>query len=80
MLFQFNLRGKMNSRNSNYQFWTQSNHPVELQTNEMIDQRLNYIHENPVRACIVLESIHYNYSSAGDYADVPGLIPVCRID
>lgn len=79
MLFQFNIRGQMNSRNTNFQFWTQTNHPIELNTNEMIDQRLNYIHENPVRAGIVLESIHYNYSSASDYGDVPGLIPIVRI-
>jgi putative transposase len=80
MLFQFNIRGKMNSRNTNFQFWTHSNHPIELGTNEMIDQRLNYIHENPVKAGIVLESIYYNYSSAGDYADVIGLVPIVRID
>ncbi len=80
ILFQFNLRGKMNTRNKNFQFWTHSNHPIELNTNEMIDQRLNYIHENPVRAGLVLQSIHYAYSSAGDYADLPGLVPVVRID
>ena len=33
----------------------------------MVDQRLNYLHENPVRAGIVLEAAHYKYSSAIDY-------------
>jgi len=79
MLFQFNIRGKMNSRNSNYQFWTQENHPIQLDTTEKIEQRLNYIHENPVRSGIVEESIHFIYSSAPDYADKKGLVPINKI-
>jgi putative transposase len=79
MLFQFNIRGKMNRKNEDYQLWTHDNHPIELNTNEMIDQRLNYIHENPVRAGFVDESIHYPYSSAGDYADKKGLVEISKI-
>jgi putative transposase len=30
--------------------------------------KLNYIHENPVRAGIVEEAVQYLYSSAGMYA------------
>jgi putative transposase len=45
MLFQFGLRGKMNKRNTNYQFWTQENHPIQLVDSESINRFLNYIHE-----------------------------------
>lgn len=79
MLFQFNLRGRMNARNDGYQFWTQENHAVQLLNTEMIDTTLNYIHENPVRAGIVLESIHYKYSSAMDYADGKGLVEIKKV-
>lgn len=79
MLFQFRLRGKMNRRNQGYQFWTHENHPIELSTNEMIDQRINYIHENPVRAGFAIEAIYYPYSSAMDYADQKGLVEICKI-
>lgn len=33
--------------------WQQDNHPIERSTNEMMDQRLNYIHNNLVAAGIV---------------------------
>ena len=33
----------------------------------MKEQRLNYVHENPVRAGIVRNAENYLYSSANDY-------------
>lgn len=33
----------------------------------MLDQRLLYLHENPVRSGLVWEAWHYKYSSAIDY-------------
>jgi hypothetical protein len=38
--------------------------------------KLNYIHQNPVRAGIVAEAEHYLYSSAKDYTGRKGLIDV----
>jgi hypothetical protein len=43
----------------------------------MIDQRINYIHENPVKAGIVTVAEDYLYSSARNYA---GLSSVIEID
>ncbi len=37
----------------------------------MIDQRLEYVHNNPVEAGIVLSPEHYLYSSAINYAGLP---------
>jgi REP element-mobilizing transposase RayT len=70
-MWLFERAGKRNSNNTNYQFWQQHNHPIELATNEMIDQRLSYIHNNPVQAGIVLSPEHYLYSSAINYAGLP---------
>jgi putative transposase len=42
----------------------------------MIDQRINYIHENPVRALIVATHEDYLYSSAQNYASLNGIIEV----
>ena len=39
----------------------------------MIEQRLNYIHANPVEEGYVYEPEHYVYSSARDYSGLPGL-------
>ena len=46
----FRYHAKFNVRSHDQQFWTHENHAIELSDNEMIDQRINYFHENPVRA------------------------------
>ena len=71
LLWLFERAGQRNANNVKYQFWQQHNHPIELDTNEMIDQRLHYIHNNPVEAGIVLSPEHYLYSSAVNYANLP---------
>ena len=71
LLWLFERAGKRNSNNLNYQFWQQHNHPIELSTNEMINQRVEYIHRNPVEAGIVLLPEDYLYSSALNYAGLP---------
>jgi len=54
-------------RNKDFQLWQQYNHPVELSTNEMMDQRLEYIHNNPVEAGFVTAPENWQWSSAMDY-------------
>jgi hypothetical protein len=54
----FERAGKRNPNNLKYQFWQQNNHPIELSTNEMMEQKLNYIHENPVKEGIVTDPSH----------------------
>jgi len=77
LIWMFKRAGERNSNNNTYQFWQQDNHPIELSTNEMMDQRLSYLHENPVSAGYVWEPQHYKHSSAIDYyTDQPGLLPV----
>lgn len=70
-MWLFERAGKGNRHNKNYQFWQQHNHPIELNTNEMIQQRLDYIHNNPVEEEIVLSPEDYLYSSAINYAGLP---------
>jgi putative transposase len=40
MLWMFARAGKKNSNNTNYQFWQQDNHPIELNSNAKLEQRL----------------------------------------
>jgi putative transposase len=69
--------GKQNSKNKNYQFWRQDNHPIELDPQtDRFGERLNYLHHNPVEAGIVNETKDYIYSSAVDYQEGKVLIEI----
>jgi putative transposase len=76
MLWLFEREGTHNSNNEKYQFWQQGNHPIELWSNAVLDQKLDYLHNNPVTAGWVDEPEHYLCSSARDYAGGKGLIDV----
>ena len=80
LLMVFEYHAKFNSNNSNYQVWIQHNHPIELISPKWIQQKLNYSHQNPVRAGIVSEPHHYLYSSASNYRDGTGILSVTIID
>ena len=69
MLAIFKRAGANNSRNTHYQFWQQSNHPKELYSEAFTQQKVDYIHNNPVKAGIVDNAAHYLYSSARDYEE-----------
>jgi len=72
LLWMFERAGKKNKRNNGYQFWQQHNYPIELSTNEMIDQRLDYVHNNPVEAGFVDKVEDWVWSSARQYAGESG--------
>jgi putative transposase len=67
MLNLFSFAGKSNSNNKDFQFWKQDYHPIELNSAAKLKERLDYLHENPVRSGLVWEPWHYKYSSAIDY-------------
>ncbi len=67
--------GRLNGNNIDFQLWRQDNHPIELTTANMMHQKLDYIHNNPVEAGFVESPEHYLYSSARDYYDLPSLLP-----
>lgn len=45
-------------------FWQKDNKPIELWSNGVIEQKLQYIHQNPVEEGIVFRAEDYMYSSA----------------
>jgi putative transposase len=76
MIWLFESNGKRNINNKYFQVWQQKNHPIELSNNYLMDQKLEYLHNNPVKAGLVYEPQHYVFSSAIDYAGGRGLIPI----
>jgi len=79
MLAIFKNAGNYNINNKDFQFWQQDNRPIELWSNEVIQQKLNYIHNNPVATGLVDEPWHWKYSSAIDYAGGKGLLDLKMI-
>ena len=77
MLYLFAKAGQSNSNNKNYQFWRQDNHPIELDRHtDLFQQKLDYIHQNPVEAGWVEEGSGYIYSSASSYEGKTGVIEI----
>lgn len=73
-------QGERSSSNVYYKVWVHENHPVMLDTNAMIDQKLDYLHQNPVKAGICYTAEDYVYSSAANYAGEPGIVDVVFLD
>jgi hypothetical protein len=61
-------------------FWATENHPIELWSNEVINQKLDYLHNNPVEEGLVFRAEDYVYSSAVDYSGEKGLLNVIIIE
>lgn len=78
ILNRMEFRGKYLKRIEKYKFWEDGSHAVELDYNnpDMIDQKLEYIHNNPVSAMIVEMPEHYLFSSARDYCGIKGLVNI----
>jgi REP element-mobilizing transposase RayT len=52
---------------SDYQVWQEGYHPELILTPEMLNQKLEYIHLNPVKRGYVCQAEHWLYSSARNY-------------
>ncbi len=76
MLYRFDFAGKYEPKIKNYKFWQDGNDAKEIQTFPFLQQKIEYIHNNPVRTELVVEPHHYRYSSAIDYSGGKGLLPV----
>ena len=76
LLYRFEYAAKYKKQNAKNMFWKKDNHAVLLDTNTMMQQRLDYLHNKPVAAGIVDDPVHYIFSSARDYVGQKGLLDV----
>ena len=53
----FSFYARQTVANKQYKIWTNDNHPEEIFSQDFFYQKLQYIHENPVRAGIVLATV-----------------------
>ena len=71
LLKKFEFAQKQSQRGKYYKVWQDGFHPVLLSDNIMIEQRLDYLHNNPVKAGLVYKPEDYVYSSASSYCGLP---------
>ena len=74
LLEQFSKAGEKSSNVNNYQFWRHDSKPIELWSNKVIDEKISYIHNNPMKKGLVFRPEDYVYSSAIDYSGEKGIL------
>jgi len=69
LLWMFKSAGKKKGNIRKYQFWQHHNKPIELWSEKVIKQKIDYIHHNPVESGFVTQAIDWKYSSARNFQD-----------
>lgn len=64
ILNQFHYFKKKNKMESEFQVWQEGFHPQLLSLFDLINQKMQYIHQNPVRKGFVNDPKYWRYSSA----------------
>jgi REP element-mobilizing transposase RayT len=76
MLNRFKYRAKYLKRISNFKFWRDGNHAEIIYSPDFFYEKLEYIHNNPVKEMVVRNPDDYLFSSARNYAGKDSLLPV----
>lgn len=61
-----------------YQFWQEGYHPKQINGDDMMIQKIEYIHHNPVKRGYVRNPEDWRYSSANNYCGKRGLISITK--
>jgi putative transposase len=80
LLWMFRKLAEKSNKHQKYCFWQNEYHPIELSDSKMMQQKLDYIHDNPSEEQIVNNPQDYRYSSAIDYAGGKGFIEIKFIE
>jgi REP-associated tyrosine transposase len=76
LLDQLRALKRRHKIDSEYQVWEEGMKPKQIGNDEIMLQKLEYTHKNPVKRGYVDDPMHWRYSSARNYAGMPGLIDV----
>jgi REP element-mobilizing transposase RayT len=69
-------QGEYSDGKFHYRFWQEGNHAEEINTNNFFYEKLEYIHNNPVKALIVEKPEDYLFSSARNYAGLSNYLEI----
>ena len=78
ILDQLAFYKKAHKKTPTYQLWQEGIAPKLIQSDKMMLERIQYIHNNPVKRGYIDEAKHWRYSSARDYEGMNGLIGISR--
>jgi len=80
ILNRFEYAGKYDKKISGFKFWKDGNEAKEIHTTKFLEEKLDYIHNNPVEAELVDHPEDYKFSSARDYCGEKGIIDIEKIE
>lgn len=76
LLARLRFAKKAHKSDRQYQFWQEGSHAEMVFSEAVMREKLEYIHQNPVKRGYVDMPEHWRYSSARNYAGLPGLIGI----
>ena len=76
VLRQLSFHKKAHKNDREHQVWEEGSHPQQIISEDMMLQKIQYIHQNPVKRGYVDEAVHWRYSSARNYAGDDGLLDI----
>lgn len=79
LLKLFNEAAKESPKHKNFKFWQPGNYALEVYTEKFVWIRINYIHNNPVKAGLVKNQWDWVYSSASNYQDMESILEVVKL-
>lgn len=79
-LAELKRQKKRHKTDQEYQFWQEGSHPQAILSEGMCRQKLDYIHNNPVRRGYVDEPGHWRYSSYRNYVGQQGVLAVALLE
>ena len=80
MLDYFSKASEHLKKKQNYKVWQNGYHAEHIYSNKFILQKLNYIHNNPIKDKIVTQPEDYYFSSARNYAGLDNDLEIVLLD
>jgi len=76
LLNQLQFHKHEHKTDSRHQVWQEGFHPQQIYSEDVLRQKAEYLHHNPVRAGLVERPEDWFYSSARNYAGLPGALDI----
>jgi putative transposase len=70
----------MHKTSSEHQMWQEGFHRQQIMNEEMLVNKIEYIHYNPMRRNLVKNPEHWIFSSAEDYCGGQGVLEIDRLE